>query len=295
MIAAQQMTALQTNVSLLQQAQARLSSGKKLNAASDNPASAMSVMEAGSALRALEQYRTNVSRASDRIDLEDRVLSQLGDLISRAKELAVSQAGDNANDQTRTAVNAEVQQLFHQIVDLGNTKFAGEFLFGGEQTATTPFTDSGSGATLDYSTSNPQGQRSIGIGEGQTIAPTHDGTQVFLDTGVLDAVKDLVHALDSTSGTYGKAGIATAMNKLDNAFDAIQAVVGDTGALGNRLNSVSQNLDALTMNLTTFKSDLEDIDVETAMTELTNRQVAYQAALLATAKVTGLNLSDYLR
>jgi flagellar hook-associated protein 3 FlgL len=295
MIAAQQMTALQTNVSLLQQAQARLSSGKKLNAASDNPASAMSVMEAGSALRALEQYRTNVSRASDRIDLEDRVLSQLGDLISRAKELAVSQAGDNANDQTRTAVNAEVQQLFHQIVDLGNTKFAGEFLFGGEQTATTPFTDSGSGATLDYSTSNPQGQRSIGIGEGQTIAPTHDGKQVFLDTGVLDAVKDLARSLDPASGTYGNAGIAAAMTKLDSAFDSVQAVVGDTGALGNRLAIVGQNLDALKGNVTAFKSDLEDIDVETAMTELTNRQVAYQAALLATSKVTSLNLSDYLK
>jgi flagellar hook-associated protein 3 FlgL len=72
-------------------------------------------------------------------------------------------------------------------------------------------------------------------------------------------------------------------------------VLGDTGALGNRLSNVSQNLDALKMNLTTFKSDLEDIDVETAMTELTNRQVAYQAALLATTKVTGLSLADYLR
>src|SRR5512133_2924996 len=289
MIAAQQMASLQSNVSLLQQAQARLSSGKRLNAASDDPAAAMNVMGTGSALRALEQYRTNVQRASNRIDLEDRVLSQLGDLISRAKELAVSQAGDSATDQTRGIAHAEVQQLFHQIIQLGNTKFGNEFLFGGDQTATEPFTDSGSGASLDYATTNPQGQRSIGIGEGQTIAPTHDGKQVFLDTGVLDAVKDLVHSLDSTSPTYGKAGIAAAMTKLDSAFDAVQGVVGDTGALGNRLTTVGQNLDALKMNLTAFKSNLEDVDVETAMTELTNRQVAYQAALLATSKVTSLN------
>jgi flagellar hook-associated protein 3 FlgL len=295
MIAAQQMTALQTNVSLMEQAQARLSSGKRLNAASDDPAAAVSVMGTGSALRALEQYRTNVSRASDRIDLEDRVLSQLGDLITRAKELAVSQAGDNASDATRTAANAEVQQLFHQIVDLGNTKFGNDFLFGGDQASTTPFSESGSGASLDYSSTNPQGQRSIGIGEGQTIAPTHDGKQVFLDTGVLDAVKDLVHSLDTASPTYGKAGISAAMTKLDSAFDSVQAVVGDTGALGNRLTNVGQNLDALKMNLTAFKSNLEDVDVETAMTELTNRQVAYQAALLATSKVTSLNLSDYLK
>ena len=85
------------------------------------------------------------------------------------------------------------------------------------------------------------------------------------------------------------------MTKLDSAFDAVQGVVGDTGALGNRLTTVGQNLDALKMNLTAFKSDLEDVDVETAMTELTNRQVAYQAALLATSKVTSLNLSDSLK
>ena len=295
MIAAQQMASLQSNVSLLQQAQARLSSGKKLNAASDDPAAAMSVMGTGSALRALEQYRTNVSRASDRIDMEDGVLSQLGDLITRAKELGVAQSSATASDQTRGIANAEVQQIFHQIIELGNTKFGNDFLFGGDQTSTEPFAGSGSGASLDYSSTNPQGQRSIGIGEGQTIAPTHDGKQVFLDTGVLDAVKDLVHSLDPASATYGNAGISTAMTKLDSAFDSIQEVVGDTGALGNRLSSVGQNLDALKMNLTAFKSDLEDVDVETAMTELTNRQVAYQAALLATSKVTSLNLSDYLK
>ena len=85
------------------------------------------------------------------------------------------------------------------------------------------------------------------------------------------------------------------MAKLDDGFDAVQTVVGDTGALGSRLTIAGQNLDALKMNLTTFKSDLEDVDVETAMTELTNRQVAYQAALLATSKVTSLSLMDYLR
>jgi len=112
---------------------------------------------------------------------------------------------------------------------------------------------------------------------------------------VLDAVKDLARSLDPASGTYGKAGISAAMTKLDAAFNSVQAVVGDTGALGNRLSVVAQNLDALKGNVTAFKSDLEDIDVETAMTELTNRQVAYQAALLATSKVTSLNLSDYLK
>jgi len=295
MIAAQQMTALQSNIALLQQANERVTTGKRINQASDDPAASMSVMNAGSALRALEQYQNNVKRASNRIDLEDQVLSQIGDLVTRAKELAVSQSSATASDSTRKIANDEVKQLFQQIVDLGNTKFGNEYLFGGDQSDTAPFSATGSAGTLDYTTTTPQGQRSINIGDGQTIALTHDGKQVLIDTGVLDAIKDLAHALDPASATYGNAGIEAAMSKLDSSFEAVQGVVGDTGATGSRLDTAGQNLDALKANLTTFKSDLEEVDVETAMTELTNRQIAYQAALLATAKVTGLSLVDYLK
>ena len=295
MIAAQQMTALQSNIALLQQANERVTTGKRINQASDDPAASMSVMNAGSALRALEQYQNNVKRASNRINLEDQVLSQIGDLITRAKELAVAQSSATASDSTRKIANDEVRQLFQQVVDLGNTKFGSEYLFGGDKSDAAPFAATGSAGTLDYTTTTPQGQRSINIGDGQTIAPTHDGKQVFIDTGVLDAMKDLAHALDPSSPTYGNAGISAAMATLDTAFDAVQGVVGDTGAMGTRLDTAGQNLDALKSNLTTFKSDLEEIDVETAMTELTNRQIAYQAALLATAKVTGLSLVDYLK
>ena len=295
MIAAQQMTALQSNIALLQQANERVTTGKRINQASDDPAASMSVMNAGSALRALEQYQNNIKRASNRIDLEDQVLSQIGDIITRAKELAVSQSSATASDNTRKIANDEVKQLFQQIVDLGNTKFGNEYLFGGDQSDTAPFSATGSAGTLDYTTTTPQGQRSINIGDGQTIALTHDGKQVLIDTGVLDAIKDLAHALDPASATYGNTGIQAAMSKLDSSFEAVQGVVGDTGATGSRLDTAGQNLDALKANLTTFKSDLEEVDVETAMTELTNRQIAYQAALLATAKVTGLSLVDYLK
>jgi flagellar hook-associated protein 3 FlgL len=295
MIAAQQMTALQSNIALLQQANERVTTGKRINQASDDPAASMSVMNAGSTLRALEQYQNNIKRASNRIDLEDQVLSQIGDLITRAKELAVSQSSATASDSSRKIANDEVKQLFQQIVDLGNTKFGNEYLFGGDQSDTAPFSATGSAGTLDYTTTTPQGQRSINIGDGQTIALTHDGKQVLIDTGVLDAIKDLAHALDPASATYGNAGIVAAMAKLDSSFEAVQGVVGDTGATGSRLDTAGQNLDALKATLTTFKSDLEEVDVETAMTELTNRQIAYQAALLATAKVTGLSLVDYLK
>jgi flagellar hook-associated protein 3 FlgL len=78
-------------------------------------------------------------------------------------------------------------------------------------------------------------------------------------------------------------------------MNAVQTMVGDVGARANTLDSAQQNLDALKVNITTFKSNLEDVDLEKAMTELTSRQLAYQAALVATSKVNSLNLTDYLR
>jgi flagellar hook-associated protein 3 FlgL len=294
-MAAQQLAGLQKNMALLQKSQAEVTSGKRLTAPSDDPGATMSIMQSGSALRALEQYRTSVSSASSRLAVEDAALSQVGDLMSRAKVLAVQASGDTATAATRALANTEIQQIFQDVVAIGNTKYGNEYLFGGQRSTTEPFAATGSGATLDYTSSNPSGQRAIGIGEGQTITPNHDGTRILITTGVLDAVKSLSAALDSTSPSYGSAGIATAMTKIDSASNAVQAVVGETGATANSLTVAGQNIDALKLNLTAFKSTLEDVDMEKAMTELTTRQVAYQAAMLATSKVMGLTLTDYLK
>lgn len=279
----------------LLKSQTQATTGKRLQAASDDPTAAVQIMASQSSLAALDQYRTNVQRASSRVGLEDGVLQQMGDLLSRVKELGISQATSTASDQTRAFANTEVQQLFKEIVSLGNTKFANEYLFGGEQSQTAPFAATGAGPTLDYTATASQGSRAVAIGDGQTMSIAHDGKQLLLDSGVLDAVRQLSRALDPTSPTYGQAGIGTAVANVDSAFNAVQSLVGDVGAKGKQLDNAQSNLEAYKTNLTTFSSNLSDIDVEQAVTELTNRQVAYQAAMLATNKVMSLNLTDYLR
>lgn len=295
MITRSQIDGMANNLAALDRAQARVTTGHRLLQASDDPTAATQIMASGTSLRALDQYRTNVQRASSRVDMEDSVLQQIGDLVTRAKELGLQQGGDTATPQTRKIAGAEVDQLMKQIVTLGNTKFGDEYLFGGEQSTTPPFSTTGSGATLDFTSTSPSGSRTIQIGDGQSMQIAHDGSQLLLSTGVLDAIKQLGRALDSTSPSYGSTGIAGALSSLDGAFDSLQSVVGDVGAQSKQLDMAKQNIDAYKTNLTTFKSNLEDVDVETAVTELTSRQMAYQAAMLSTTKVMGLTLTDYLR
>ncbi|MGH9885631.1 MAG: flagellin, partial [bacterium] len=71
-----QLDGIAASMAALDKAQARVTSGKRILAASDDPTSSMQVMTSDSSLRALDQYRTNVQRAVSRIGIEDDVLQQ---------------------------------------------------------------------------------------------------------------------------------------------------------------------------------------------------------------------------
>jgi flagellar hook-associated protein 3 FlgL len=291
LIVQSQLNGLQSNLTALNKAQTQATTGKRLTAASDDPSAAATIMQSASSLRAIQQYKTTVSRASDRIAAEDTVLQQLQDILTRAKQIATQQGSDTASPDTRAAAAAEVGGLIQSAVQLGNTKFGNEYLFGGDAATTAPFATTGTGAGVTYTSTNPSGQRNVEIGDGESMAVTHDGTQVFLDSGALAALQKLADALNANDPD----AIRLSSDSLDTSFDSVQTIIGDVGARGNRLDMTSANLDAFAGTVTNLKSDLEDVDYETAITDLMSRQNAYQAAMLATTKVMGLTLTDYLR
>ena len=127
--------------------------------------------------------------------------------------------------------------------------------------------------------------------KGTILTVNHNGTEIFLDTNVLGALHDLSAALGANDFT----GIQNALGALDGAHDAIQNLIGDLGARSSRLEVTASNLAALDTQLRTFKSLVADVDMEKAVTELVSRQTAYEAAMLATSRVMGLTLADYLR
>jgi flagellar hook-associated protein 3 FlgL len=221
------------------------------------------------------------------MDAEELTLDQVAGVLSRAKELGLSQASSPADAQTRLITKPEVDQLLKAAVSLGNTQHVGEFLFGGDQSMTAPF----QGTTAPYSSAPPTGTRRAEISTAMYVKTNHNGTEVFLDTGTLAALEELSTAL----GANDPAAIQTSLLSIDRAMQGIQTLQGDVGAQRSQLEMTSANLTALDTTLSTFKSTLEDEDVQKAITELVGRQTAYQAAMLATSRVIGLNLADYLR
>lgn len=282
---------IQQNASIVDRLQSQIASGIKLAKASDDPTGAGEVMASSSALRALDQYKRNVGIAGSRVSAEESALDKLTIALQRAKELAVAANSGTVTPANRTAMAAEAEQLFRNAASLGNTQFGETFLFGGDKAKTVPFTVSGSGATLDFTHSTPVGTQSVEIATGQSLTPTHDGKTAFLDSDALATLRDLTRSLATNDG----AGISASLARLDVAVGKTQATLGETGARANQLEVTGANLDALKTNLTAYRSDLQDVDFEQAVTELVTRQSAYQAAMLATSKVLSVTLTDYLR
>jgi flagellar hook-associated protein 3 FlgL len=292
---------LQTNMQRMSESQQQVSSGLRIQKASDDPAGASRAIQTRGSIRALDQYQRNISLANTRAATEETALSQLGDILTRAKQLAISQGTATADANTRATTKVEVDQLLQAAIQLGNTQDGDEYLFGGKWADQAPFDAAQTGqapyyVSLDPDTGlprEPSGVNQTEISAGRYMQATHDGKQVLIDSGVLAALKELSDALADTSAP--QTAIQTSAGSLDTAFDNLQVLIGENGARVNQLDVTSANLAAFSINLKTLKSDVEEVDIEQAVTELVSRQTAYQAAMLATSRVMGLTLADYLR
>ena len=288
MVAQAQILSMQSNLQAVNTDQEQLSSGLLYQLASDNPLAATQIMSTSDQLAAVAQYQTNVTTAQSKVTAEDTALQQVSDLLSSAQQVAESVDTAGTSSTSLSAAQAQVEGLFNQAVTIASQKFGDGFLFGGDQSTTVPFTSTGTGTSLNYTATAASGSPSVAIGPGQVLAPTHDGNTVFVASGVLDSLKNM--AVNMASG----GNIGNDITAVNSAFSSVQTLIGDNGARGQRLQSAASNLTALQTNLQTFQSSIQDVNVATATTNLAQAQTAYQAALLATSKVMGMSLANYL-
>ncbi len=266
--------------------QQMISSGLRVENPSDDPTAVTGIMRSSSALRALEQYKENLASAGSRLAVENDVLDQLTDILSRAKELGISQGGDTATAASRSAVREEVEGLRDFVIELGNTQWIGSFLFAGEYADTKPFSATGPDPTRP-----PTGTHQVEGGAGAFYDVNHSGQEIFVDTGILDALENMATALGSDSGPDIRASISD----LDSAFADIQELIGELGARMHQVDTAVANAEALEGNLQTFRSDLQDADLEEVVSKLVGRQVSYEAAMMTNARILQSTLTDYLR
>jgi flagellin len=268
--------ALTKNERAMSQAMERLSTGQRINSASDDAAGLAISSRMTSQINGLNMAVRNANDAISMVQTADGALVEASKMVQRMRELTVQAASGTVNSTDQTALNTEFRALEDQIHLIStNTEWNGQKLLNGELGAV-----------------NFQ----VGANASQTISITFGDLNTDGDASA-DATnadnKGLMVALDDATGTVSSgAGTATVdlndvvitssqstvLGYLDNALTRLNAHRATLGATLNRLEYAADNLANVSQNTLASRSRVLDADYASETTELAKTQIIQQAA-----------------
>ena len=242
---------------MLDTAMERLSTGKRINYASDDAAGQAIAVRLQAEIEGIAMASRNVADAQSLMDTADGALGETHNILLRMRELAVQASTGTLNSDDNAALDAEFQQLEAEIDRIAsNTKWAGTDLFNGA--AKIFHVGTKASDTLSHTIAR-MGANNLGVDS--YGADNSAGGTDNIDADLLTATK--------------AAGMITAV---DNAIKLVSTERGKLGALSNRLSSTISNLDQVRVNLSASQGRIQDADFAAETSNLAKGQILQQAA-----------------
>ena len=240
---------------MLDTAMERLSTGKRINYATDDAAGQAIAVRLEAEIQGIAMATRNVADAQSLMDTADGALSETSNILLRMRELAVQASTGTLNSDDNAALDAEYQQLEAEIDRIAtSSKWAGSDLFTG--TARVFHVGTKASDTLSHTIAS--------MGTSDILAD--------IDHNADDSDDD--QAADLLTATAARATITM----LDDAIKTVSTERGKLGALSNRLSSTITNLDQVRVNLSASQGRIEDADFAEETANLAKGQILQQAA-----------------
>lgn len=277
---------LQLNLSSVSRLQAQLSSGKKVEKASDDPAHAAQLMS----LRSLEgrnsQYDRNASDATSWLNTIDDALQTMSSTTRRSRDLVI-QGGNGALSQvSKDSLAEEIDGLNSTMMSLANTTYLGRNVFAGTSSAGEAYDP-----TTYAWTGTDGAEVTRVVADATDVRVDSDGRQVFGETGT-----SVFALMDQIAATLRAGGDPTSyLNQLDVIADAVKTELASVGARENTVDTAAGQLSEAASAVKTQISGIEDVDLASVILQLQSQQVAYQGALGAASKVLTPSLMEFLK
>ena len=259
------------------------------------------IMEsARSAAARAEANISTAQQAGTRLDLQDAQLSQLGDLADQVRQTLTKAAAD----QDATSLTEQMKGYFNQAVEILNSKDANGYIYAGDNNQVPPVavTDWNALAALPSPASafaNGTVKTSVRIGDTQTV-------QVGLLAS--DLGKDLFGLFQQyaqfdagSSGPFDTKTTPAQQNFIEssiqtavNVSQGVNAQSAQNGITYKMVQDTVSRLQATSTVHKTFVSNLEDVDITEALSQLNQNQIALQASFQVASTLNHLSLLDYL-
>ena len=242
---------------------AQLSSGSRINIAADDAAGLAISEKFKAQIRGARMANRNANDGVSMVQTAEGGLNEIGNIVTRLRELGIQAASDTVGDTERGFANKEVQQLKSEVNRIAqSTKWGSTNLLDG----TTPKFD------FQVGLFNNENEDRISFDSSKNVA-----TLDALGLGEVDY---------ST-----KEGAQQALSSLDTAQNTVSGYRANLGALQNRLTSTIDNLSVQEENMSAANSRIRDTDVAQASSEMTRNNILLQAG---TATLGQANQSSQL-
>jgi flagellar hook-associated protein 3 FlgL len=281
--------------------QTQLSTSKQINNPSDAPDQAATITRLKSAIDRQNSYVDTINSVKDKLSQQETAASNATDILTRLNELTVQAANDTYSAADRKSIDLEVKQLRDQLLSLANTQDVnGNFIFSGSRVGKQAFATDENGK-LVYQ--GDQTVSSTGVGDQSAVDINRSGTNPFdkivrvdatnkkVAVGFFQVIDDLSAALQANDVGTLKRAVGEVGTLQQGLSDSLASIGAATNKIDNQASLANENV----LRMKSTLSQVEDTDYTKAIADMNKDMLALQAAQSSFAKVSQLNLFDYIK
>ena len=255
----------------------RLSTGKRINSASDDAAGVAIASRLSAEIKGTNMAVRNAMDAQALIDTAEGAAVEVENILQRMRELAVQSANDTNDSTDRTNLDTEFDQLKAEINRIASvTTWAGQNLLS--------------------ATTSTGSQFNFQIGSGTSASDSVTVTIAGVGAAQLGSTANVASV--NVADIAASAGAAQwAIDSIDQALTDLNSARSDLGSYSNRMDHTVANLTGIANNLASGLSRIEDADFAAETTSLAKSQILQQAstAMLAQANASKQNVLSLLQ
>ena len=270
-----------------------MTTGKRVNQASDDPSAAALEVNISYQMDSCDQYVRSISSLNSELQTADSSLSSVVTSLQRAITLGTEGANGTMSQDNRVTVAQEVSGISQQVLSIANLTYNGHYLFAGTADSQPPYVaDASAPGGVAYQGND--NVNSVEIETGQSVVVSQPGSALFSASGanVFQALQDLTNALQDPDSTTDDIGNAT--TEVRNAYNQLTSARTFYGSTIDQMVSAEDFLDSEKVQLSQQQNSTIGVDMNVAATNLTNAEQARNATVQAASTLTSLSLMDYL-
>ena len=286
----------------------KIVANKNFTSVSENPTDATKVLKLNDQLSKLDIYQSNIDAATNEMNYTYNALGDMNDELSAINSMILEASNSTTSPESAKAIAIEIKERVHTIQDKLNTKYMDNYIFSGTFGAVPAFQEND--GLIEYKGSSADaGVRNLTISEGVPFPINITGDKLFgketyyftdengqtqaVESDFFSQMNELDELLNSDALDYDK--IRQKLQVTGNGVSNITRAQGKVSAQVSKLDTTKTLNENTILNLTENKTDLEEVDIVKAASDLANAQTAMQASyLLGTRVLNNVSLLDYL-